>query len=108
MKRAKFQAEDEHSGVFNRSYDVVRGLERIDGCVAAHESDHGALYRRIELQVCDHVEIEARRIKPGARGDQDVGDGAALLLAEVELVERASRQPRSVALECLHAAGGWG
>ena len=41
--------------------DVARGFERVDGGVAAHESDEGAFDRWVEGEVLDDVIVE-----PGA------------------------------------------
>lgn len=55
-----------------------------------------------------YFEVQTRRVESGARGDDDVGDAAPLIRRERKPVKRTVRQPRSKALEQLHAARGGG
>ena len=43
VERAEFETEDQNLCVRLGADDVVRRFERVDGRVAAHESDHGSL-----------------------------------------------------------------
>ena len=78
VERAEFEVEDEHLCLGFGADDVMRGFERIDGGVAAHEADHGALDGGREAEMADDFEVQAGRVEASARGDDDVGDGAAL------------------------------
>ena len=51
------------------AHDMPRELERIDGGIAAHESDHGALDGTWQFAALDEFEIEPRRGQPGAARD---------------------------------------
>ena len=85
---------------------MARGFESVDGGVAAHEADHGALDGGIEAEVVDDVEVEAGRVEAGAGGDDDVGDAAALVCGEGEIIQGVLCELRSEALEKFHAARG--
>ena len=92
----------------SRADDVARCLRCVDGGVAAHEADHGALDRRREAEVIDDVEVEAGGVEAGAGGDEDVRDAGALGGGEGEVIERLAGERRGEALEDVHALGGVG
>ncbi len=109
VQRAELEVHHEHARVRFGADDVARGLEAVDGGVAAHEADHGALDRGAEAEMVDDVEVEPRRVQAGAGGDEDMRDGAALCGRDLQVVdERAAHEDGGEALEDLHALRGVG
>src|ERR1700739_4812469 len=78
VKCAELEVDHEHARGRFGANDVARGLEAVEGGVAAHEADHGALDGGAEAEVVDDIEVEAGGVEAGAGGDEDVRDGAAL------------------------------
>ena len=107
MQRTQLDVEDEHARMRLRAHDVARQLERVDGGIAAHEADHGALDRARQLAALDHLVIEAGRREAGATGDQHMADAVALG-AELQAFDRGLRQLGRVPLEAAHARGDIG
>ena len=60
VQRAQLQAHDEHFRAGLGANDVARGLERVDGGVAAHEADQGALDGWVEAEVARRCRSRAR------------------------------------------------
>src|ERR1017187_8601469 len=58
--------------------------------------------------MADDLKVEARGVESGARSYDDVGNAAALVFSQLELIERAVRQARGEALEQLHTARSGG
>ena len=76
----------------------MRELERIDGGVAAHESDCGAFDRARKPTTLDEFEIKAGRGEAGATGYQQMGDAVALC-SKLQTIDRGLRQRRGVLFE---------
>jgi hypothetical protein len=77
-------------------------LERVNGRVAAHESYHRALNRIFEIAQPDDFEIDAWSRKPGARGNDQVGDFLVRRLRE-EPIDRLRCQARRFFVVFAHA-----
>ena len=105
MQRAELEIEQQDFGCGLGSHDVTSLLEPVDRRITAHKADHRALYRGIETEVVEDVEVESRRIQPCAARHQNVRDAAAFRFAELELVEGLLREQRRKALKDLHARG---
>jgi hypothetical protein len=81
VQRAEFEVEQQDFGCGLRTHDVARLLEAVDRRVTAHEADHRALDRGVEMQMIEDVEVEARRVQARAARDQHVRDAAAFSFA---------------------------
>src|SRR6478736_5287147 len=102
MQGAKLEVDNKHSRGSLGANDVARDLERIDGGIAAHASDHGTFDRARKPAALDEVKIEAGRGETRAAGYQQVGDAFALR-SELQAIDRGLRQRRRVLFEQPHA-----
>src|SRR3954452_11744776 len=102
MQGAKLEVDNKHSRGSLGANDVVRELERIDGGIATHESDHGTFDRARKPAALEQFEIEAGRGETGATGYQQMGD-AVTLRSELQTIDRGLRQRRRVLFEQPHA-----
>ena len=102
---ADFEVENEDARGRLRADDVARELQRVHGRVAAHEADHGALDRGIEVAALHEIEVQPGRVQPGARRDHHVGD-APPIRPQVEAGHRAFGQVGGVLLVEAHPLGG--
>jgi hypothetical protein len=87
----------------------MRRLERIDGGVAAHEADHGALDRRVEPEMIDNFKIETGRVEARA-GSDDLHASQmprSSLFGESQPVERGARQLRRESAQRTSCGGLW-
>ncbi len=105
MQGTEFEREEQDFGVGLGANDVARGLEGVDGCIATHEADEGALDGGIESGELDDLKVDAGRIEPGAGGHDHVRDSLAFCVGERELQERAAGELRCELPKGLHAAG---
>src|ERR1700737_3832546 len=64
MQGAKLEVDDKHSRGRLGANDVASELERIDGGIAAHESDHGTFDRARKPEALDEFEIGPGGEKP--------------------------------------------
>src|ERR1700677_2469102 len=91
MQGAKLDVDDKHSRGRLGANDVAGELERIDGGITAHESDHGTLDRARKPAALDELEIEAGRREAGATSNQQMGDAVALR-SKLQTIDRNLRQ----------------
>src|ERR1039458_767894 len=104
VQGAELEREQQDFSVGLGANDVASGLERVDGGIAAHETDEGALDRGVEVEKLDDFVVESRRVQAGAAGDDDVSNALAFGVGERELQEGATRELRSELSKGLHAA----
>jgi hypothetical protein len=97
MQGAKLEVDDEHSRGCLGANDVTGELERIDGGVAAHESDGSTFDRARKPTTLDEFEIEAGRGEAGTTGYQQMGDAVALG-SKLQTIYRSLRQRRARAV----------
>src|ERR1700729_3372418 len=107
MQGAKLEVDDEHSRGCLGANDVTRELERIDGGVAAHESDCRTFDSARKPTALDEFEIEARRGEAGATGYQQMSDAVAVR-SKLQTIDRGLRQHRRVLFEPPHPLRGVG
>ena len=69
--------------------------------MTAHESDEDALDRGRQSATLDHLEVDTRRGKTGATGDEKVGDAVAFI-AQIEPIDGRYRELRCVDVEGAH------
>src|SRR5829696_9977398 len=102
MQGAELEVDDHDHRRRLRTHDVAAELQRVHGRVAAHEADDRAFDRGLEAASPDNLEIEAGRRKPGAAGHDEMAY-APLVLAELQLVDRAGGQDGRMHIEEPHA-----
>ena len=105
VQRAELEIKAQDACPGFGTYDVARRLQCVDGRVAPHESDHGAINRRVQSEVIHDIDIQPRRIQTRTAGDNHVRDALPLGQAEGKLVERAGGQARRKLLKDAHAPG---
>ena len=103
VQGAELEREEQDFGAGFGANDVAGGLERIDGGIAAHEADEGALDGGVKVEKLDDFVVEAGRVEAGAAGHDDVGNALAFGVGECELQECATRELRSELPKGLHA-----
>ncbi len=104
VQGAELQVHHQHPRGRLGANDVVGQAQGVDGGVAAHEADHGALHARVQPGVLDDQLIQARRHEAGAGGDDEVGDALALVL-DAQGVDGPHGEAWSIGLETAHALG---
>src|ERR1700722_16527596 len=77
VQGAELEREEQDFRIRFGANDVPGCLKRVDGCVAAHESNKCTLDRRIELGKLDNFVVETGCVESRAAGDDDVGDALA-------------------------------
>ena len=102
VQGAKLEVDDQHSRGRLGANDVTGELERINGGVAAHESDRSTFDCTRKPTTLDEFEIEAGRGEAGATGYQQMGDPVALR-SKLQTIDRGLRQRRRVPFEPPHA-----
>jgi len=102
MQGAKLEVDDEHSRGGLGTNDVTGELERINGGVAAHESDGSTFDRARKPTTLNEFEIEAGRREAGATGYQQMGDAVALG-SKLQTIYRGLRERWRVLFEPPHA-----
>jgi hypothetical protein len=107
VKRAEFDAHNQNPGVRGRPNDVPRELKRVDGRIASHESDHRPFNRMFEVTKSYDFEIDAWGDKPGAGGNDQVGDFIASLLVD-KPIDRRRGQPWRFSVVFAHTRAGRG
>jgi hypothetical protein len=107
VKRAEFDARNQNPGVGLGANNMPSELKRVDGGIASHEPDHGPFNRRFKFAKSNDFEIDSRRSKPGAGGDDQVGDFLASPLGD-KPIDRLRGQAWRLSLVFAHARAGRG